>query len=63
MGDRQLVSDHSGGAAVSVVDNLKQIAPLYAAQGCDAPFVQDQWLVPHGKTACPFHEDRTLATD
>ena len=41
---RQLTGDHSGGAAVPVVDDLQQVAPLFGGEWRDAPVIQDQHL-------------------
>ena len=44
--DRQLAGDDGRGAAVAVVHDLEQIAPLLGRQGSEAPVVEDQELDP-----------------
>lgn len=44
MRDRQLAGDDGGGAAVSVVDDLQEVAALFGGEWDDAPVVEDQHL-------------------
>ncbi len=44
--DRELTGDQGGGSAVSIIDDLHEVAPGIRVQGCQTPVVEDQEFDP-----------------